>query len=186
MNRTTNRIPAELSPETRFELRPYAATTFRVIQESEFERLKSRLLAGQLAAAAPELNAPLRRAANEAAALAWVTFYPLLVFPGTVRGKDRRRTAPDPAAGAHLRGQPRTARRMKTQRELEAGAMRVRACALKHCIGGEPFARVYFFASAQTASRRALFVSGIWAFFCGHAERPPPRFNSLESLSIEA
>jgi hypothetical protein len=27
------------------------------------------------------LNAPLRRAANEAAALAWVTFYPLLVFP---------------------------------------------------------------------------------------------------------
>ena len=80
MNRTTNRIPAEFSPETRFELRPDAAT-FRVTQESEFERLKSRLLTGQLAAAAPELNAPLRRAANEAAALAWVSFYPLLVFP---------------------------------------------------------------------------------------------------------
>ena len=81
MNKTTNRIPAAFSPEARFELRPDAAATFRVTQESEFERLKSRLLAGQLAAAAPELNAPLRRAANEAAALAWVTFYPLLVFP---------------------------------------------------------------------------------------------------------
>ena len=81
MNRTTNRIPAAYRPETRFELRLDAAATFRVTQESEFERLKSRLLAGQLAAAAPELNAPLRRAANEAAALAWVTFYPLLVFP---------------------------------------------------------------------------------------------------------
>ena len=81
MNKTTNRIPAEFSPETRFELRPDAAATFRVTRESEFERLKDRLLAEQLAAAAPELNVPLRRAANEAAALAWVTFYPLLVFP---------------------------------------------------------------------------------------------------------
>jgi hypothetical protein len=29
----------------------------------------------------PELNPPLRRAANDAAALAWDTLYPLLVFP---------------------------------------------------------------------------------------------------------
>jgi hypothetical protein len=29
----------------------------------------------------PELNAPLRRAANDAAALAWATVFPLLVFP---------------------------------------------------------------------------------------------------------
>jgi hypothetical protein len=80
MNKITTRIPVTFSPETRF--RPQTdAVTFRVTRESEFERLKSRLLAGQLAAAAPELNAPLRRAANEAAALAWVTFYPLLVFP---------------------------------------------------------------------------------------------------------
>jgi hypothetical protein len=50
--------------------------------ESEFDRLKNRLLAEQLEAVEePALNAPLRRAANEAAALAWVTFYPLLVFP---------------------------------------------------------------------------------------------------------
>ena len=32
-------------------------------------------------AATPELNAPLRRAANDAAALAWATVFPLLVFP---------------------------------------------------------------------------------------------------------
>ena len=81
MNKTTTRIPAEFGPEARFEVRPTAAAPFRVTQESEFERLKNRLLAEQLAVAAPELNVPLRRAANEAAALAWVTFYPLLVFP---------------------------------------------------------------------------------------------------------
>ena len=87
MNRTTNRIRAEFSTETRFELRPDAAATFRVTRESEFERLKDRLLAEQLAAAAPELNASLRRAANEAAALAWVTFYTLLVFPALFEEK---------------------------------------------------------------------------------------------------
>ena len=87
MNRTTNRIRAEFSPETRFELRPDAAATFRVTQESEFERLKSRLLAEQLDGATPEVTVPLRRAANEAAALAWVTFYPLLVFPALFEEK---------------------------------------------------------------------------------------------------
>ena len=39
--------------------------------------------------AEPELNAPLRRAANEAAALAWVTLYPVAGVPGVVRGKSR-------------------------------------------------------------------------------------------------
>jgi hypothetical protein len=82
MNKTTTRIPAEFRPETRFELRPNAATPFRIAQETEFERLKSRLLAEQLARnAAQELNAPLQRAANEAAALAWISFHPLLMFP---------------------------------------------------------------------------------------------------------
>ena len=90
MNNKATRLPAEFRPETRFELRPAAAAPFRVTQETEFERLKSRLLAEQLARhAAPELNAPLRRAANEAAALAWVTFYPLLVFPALFEEKIR-------------------------------------------------------------------------------------------------
>lgn len=78
----TNKLRADFSPETRFEVRPVPPAPFRATQETEFERLKNRLLTEKLLATAqPELNALLRRAANEAAALAWVTFYPLLVFP---------------------------------------------------------------------------------------------------------
>ena len=68
--------------QTQFELRTGPPAPFRATQENEFERLKSRLLAQRLAEIpAPELNPPLRRAANEAAALAWAALYPLLVFP---------------------------------------------------------------------------------------------------------
>jgi len=75
-------LRAEFSPETRFEIRPKATAPFRALHEDEFERLKNRLLSEQLFANAnPALNAPVRRAANEAAALAWVSYYPLLVFP---------------------------------------------------------------------------------------------------------
>lgn len=82
MNTNKNRVAAKFAPETRFELRPEPAAPFRANLENEFERLKNRLLAEQLETVEhPALNAPLRRAANEAAALAWVTFYPLLVFP---------------------------------------------------------------------------------------------------------
>jgi len=81
MNINKTRVPAEFGPETRFELRPAPPAPFRATRETEFEQLKTRLLTEQLTGATPELNVPLRRAANEAAALAWVTFYPLLVFP---------------------------------------------------------------------------------------------------------
>jgi hypothetical protein len=81
MNRNKLNMTAEFAPETRFELRPNPAAPFRATQENEFERLKNKLLARQLLDAAPELNAPLRRAANDAAALAWATVFPLLVFP---------------------------------------------------------------------------------------------------------
>lgn len=82
MNTNKNKLATRFAPETRFELRPLTPTPFRANLENEFERLKARLLAEQLELAEqPELNAPIRRAANEAAALAWVTFYPLLVFP---------------------------------------------------------------------------------------------------------
>ncbi len=36
-----------------------------------------------------KLNAPLRRAANEAASLAWVTPFPLLFFPTLLEEKAR-------------------------------------------------------------------------------------------------
>ncbi|HEY5042612.1 MAG TPA: hypothetical protein VIK53_11470 [Verrucomicrobiae bacterium] len=82
MNKYQTKVPAEFAPETRFELRPVPPAPFRANQETEFERLKNRLLVRELAEApTPELNAPLRRAANEAAALAWNTLFPLLVFP---------------------------------------------------------------------------------------------------------
>ena len=75
MTDTHPRVAAKFAPETRFELRAAPAAPFRANLESEFERLKTRLLTEQLEAAEqPALNAPLRRAANEAAALAWVTF----------------------------------------------------------------------------------------------------------------
>jgi hypothetical protein len=79
MNTTENHVGPKLRHDLRFELR---TAPFRVTFESEFERLKNRLLARQLdQLERPELNTLVRRAANEAAALAWVTFYPLLVFP---------------------------------------------------------------------------------------------------------
>jgi hypothetical protein len=81
MNKYKTQGPTEFGSETRFELRPRPAAPFRDAQENEFERLKNKLLAQQLLAATPELNAPLQRAANNAAALAWATVFPLLVFP---------------------------------------------------------------------------------------------------------
>jgi hypothetical protein len=82
MKKNKTFVSARFGPETRFELRPVPPAPFRATQETEFERLKDGLLAQKLQQATKvDLNAPLRRAANEAAALAWVTLFPLLVFP---------------------------------------------------------------------------------------------------------
>jgi len=91
MNQNLYRVPAEFGAETRFEVRP-APAPFRALQDTEFERLKKRLLSEQLARAGQaHLYVPLRRAANEAAALAWDTLFPLLVFP--VLFEEKTRTA---------------------------------------------------------------------------------------------
>lgn len=111
MNQDNTFVPARFGPETRFELRPAPAAPFRATQETEFERLKDQLLAQQLQrAAGAELNAPLRRAANEAAALAWVTQFPLLVFPLLFEEKTT----------AALRQAERQARIYANSRELAA------------------------------------------------------------------
>lgn len=82
MNATYRRVPTEFGPETRFEVKPVPPAPFRATQESELERLKNRLLREQLGELpGTEFTVPLRRAANEAASLAWLTPYPLLVFP---------------------------------------------------------------------------------------------------------
>jgi hypothetical protein len=82
MNANYRRVPTRFGPEARFELRPAPPAPFRAAHENEFERLKERLLAERLDGIwDADLNSHLRWAANEAAALAWVTPYPLLVFP---------------------------------------------------------------------------------------------------------
>jgi hypothetical protein len=82
MNAEYKRVTAEFGPETRFDITPLPPAPFRALQENQFERLKTALLGQRLEALwKPELITHVRRAANEAAALAWVTPYPLLVFP---------------------------------------------------------------------------------------------------------
>jgi hypothetical protein len=86
----TNRrvVPTRFGPVTRFVVKPAPPVPFRVTQENELERLKSRLLTrflNELSNA--RLNSHVRRAANEAAALAWVTPFPTLVFPGLFEEK---------------------------------------------------------------------------------------------------
>ena len=86
---TLKKLPARFRPEAQFELRPAPVVPFRAALENDFEALKNRLLAGLLAGTQPAFAAPLRRAANEAAALAWVSRYPLLVFPALFEEKHR-------------------------------------------------------------------------------------------------
>ena len=77
-----NTLKTRFGPETRFEVNPAPAAPFRAVLENEFERLNAKLLRERLAdgeTAAPGME--LRRAANEAAALAWDTAFPLLFFP---------------------------------------------------------------------------------------------------------
>jgi hypothetical protein len=79
---TQTQVKTRFGPETRFELGPIHPVPFRGALENELDALKARLLREELARAAePALNPLLRRAANEAASLAWFTPFPLLVFP---------------------------------------------------------------------------------------------------------
>jgi hypothetical protein len=88
MKKNYKRVLTKFAPETRFEVRPEPAAPFRAVQETQFEKLKSELLGERLANDSdPQLNSYLRRAANDAAALAWVTPYPLLVFPALFEEK---------------------------------------------------------------------------------------------------
>ncbi len=82
MNQNKTKLSAEFRPETRFELHPAAGVAFRAILPGLFEKLKDDLLAEKLFfAQTVAWHVPLRRAANEAAALAWSHPFPLLVLP---------------------------------------------------------------------------------------------------------
>jgi hypothetical protein len=82
MSNARKAVPTVFGPDTRFNLNPAPPLPFRVRQEDELERLKGRLVSERLETIwEPESNSQVRRAANEAAALAWATPFPLLVFP---------------------------------------------------------------------------------------------------------
>ncbi len=84
-NKRYRRVPTRFAPETRFDVTPARA---RARQDSELELLKGRLLRERSQNIwETRRNFQLRRAADEAAALAWLTPYPLLVFPGLFEEK---------------------------------------------------------------------------------------------------
>jgi hypothetical protein len=88
MNKNYKELPTWFAPDTRFEVKPVPPAPFRAAQEIKFEQLRDQLLLERLDQAPdPQSNSHLRRAANEAAALAWVTRYPLLVFPALFEEK---------------------------------------------------------------------------------------------------
>ncbi|EEF62843.1 hypothetical protein Cflav_PD5478 [Pedosphaera parvula Ellin514] len=81
------RVTARFAPDTTFEVK---TIPFRAAETTELEELKNRLLLQLLNnTSAPEQNTLLRRAANDAAALAWATAYPLLFFPTLLDEKAR-------------------------------------------------------------------------------------------------
>ncbi len=77
--KTKEELKTRFEPDTRFKVSPL---TFRATETTELEALKARLLRQLLADTNSALeNTALRRAANDAAALAWLTRFPLLLFP---------------------------------------------------------------------------------------------------------
>ncbi|MHB8523502.1 MAG: hypothetical protein ACYDH9_22465 [Limisphaerales bacterium] len=87
MNTKNHRIRPRFGLETRFDV-PLPAGSFPGKGVAELERLKERLLQELLGPADPAwVYAPLRRAANDAAAIAWMTPCPLLVLPSLLEEK---------------------------------------------------------------------------------------------------
>jgi hypothetical protein len=88
---TTNNkyLPVQYGEETRFGVEA-KSVSFRATLETELDRLKNRLVLNYLSEfAEPEFNRLLRQAANEAAALAGTSAYPLLLLPSLLEEKAR-------------------------------------------------------------------------------------------------
>ncbi len=82
-------LPIQYGEETRFGVEA-RSVPFRATLETELERLKTRLIQGYLSEfAEPEFNRLLRQAANEAAAIAGTSAYPLLLLPALLDEKAR-------------------------------------------------------------------------------------------------
>ena len=82
MKTQIQKLLTRFEPETRFAIAAAPTVPFRGTCESELEQFKARLLRGALEQAGDtDAYAPLRRAANEAAGVAWLTPFPLLFLP---------------------------------------------------------------------------------------------------------
>ena len=112
MKPTKTKLVARFEPETRFDVPPVAAVPFRGTRETELEQFKNRLLREALHAThEARFYAPLRRAANEAAAAAWMTPFPMLFFPALFEEK---------AANAWRQFMRADRVRVRSQRTLDA------------------------------------------------------------------
>jgi hypothetical protein len=81
MKATEYRLPARFEEETRFEV-TVPSVPSRGEMERHLESLKDRLLEKMLMDAPLNVSSePLRHAVSEAATLAWMTSFPLLVLP---------------------------------------------------------------------------------------------------------
>jgi hypothetical protein len=96
MNETTERVRTSFAPDVCFDVPTAPTVPFRASLISELESLKYRLLRlGLQSARNPGQHVLLRRAANEAAALVWLTPFPLLLFPALFEEKARAATRRD-------------------------------------------------------------------------------------------
>ena len=85
-NNRSNRVPTRFSRKTRFELQPRFGTLD--LTRNRFEQLKALLLDPVLTQTPNDvLRRQLTLAANEAAAIAWTTPFPLLVLPELLQEK---------------------------------------------------------------------------------------------------
>ena len=79
-------LPTQFAPDVEFDV----VAQDRAAAQAEFEQLESRLLQQHLVETGnPALRAVVKHAANEAAALAWTTPYPLLMLPVLFEEKAR-------------------------------------------------------------------------------------------------
>ena len=82
MKTNKKRLSAVFAPDTRFDVTASVTAPYRVVLDTEFERLQRRRLHELLHRTSdPDLNLLYRHAANEAAALASASGFPLLLWP---------------------------------------------------------------------------------------------------------
>jgi len=83
----TQPVPTQFWPEVAFEVMPLTPAQARTELSAQFHALRNRLIRRSLLSEASLFDSDLMRVANEAAALAWTTPYPLLVMPALFEEK---------------------------------------------------------------------------------------------------